>query len=326
MANTSKKQGAKRKSTSSKSKAATKKSGSKSSASSKKTSPKKASKSTKKPASFSKKATSKNTTKKRVATKKVKTETKKTTDFSEFEAFKINQKDNFDSKIIIRDVERETPVETKPAKVKEEPITIPAPKPTNHQPKAPTKTSAKELKEQEIAKAIKAATKLPTSESPRRRRHAFGEFGWKRAILVATCITTAIFAVAYFVNLTSSNMSLQVAASQSGIDAKYPSYVPRGYELSEVTSSSGKVSIHFKSSDGEFGLSEESSAWDSEALLNNYIKPKYDIEYTVIREQGLTLYIGPTWAAWVNGGMLYKIDITSGSLTKKQMKSIATSL
>ena len=120
-------------------------------------------------------------------------------------------------------------------------------------------------------------------------------------------------------------MSLKVAAVQSGIDAAYPSYVPRGYSLSDVTSGTGKVSMHFKSADGEFGLTEENSSWDSEALLNNYVKQNYDNDYSVVREQGLTLYMGNDWETWVNGGVLYKLTIDSGSLTKKQMKSIATS-
>lgn len=121
-------------------------------------------------------------------------------------------------------------------------------------------------------------------------------------------------------------MSIQVAASQSGINAKYPAYIPRGYEMSDVTSSSGKVSMRFKGDDGEFIISEENSSWDSEGLLNNFIKPTYNNDYTVVREQGLTLYMGANWQVWVNGGMLYKLNITSGTLTKKQLKAIATSL
>ena len=86
------------------------------------------------------------------------------------------------------------------------------------------------------------------------------------------------------------------------------------------------MSMHFRNGEDEFGLTEENSSWDSEALLNNYIKPNYEDDYTVVREQGLTLYMGWNWEAWVNGGILYKLSVNSGELTKKQMKSIATSL
>ena len=288
-----------------------------------------------------KKTTAKKTTNKKTTTKKTsvkatkkapkdipkKTE-KKTANFEEFETLKLTPIEKLDSKIIIRDVERETPIKA-PAKISKAATPTPEPLPVFHpvsrpRPVAnPVKVPAKELKQQEIDKAIKTAAKVPAAT--RRERKAFGEFGWTRVILATACITTAIFAVVYFVNMASQDMSLQVAASQSGIDAKYPN-PPRGYELADVTSGSGKVSMHYKSDEGEFSLTEESSSWDSDALLNNYIKSNYGNDYTVVREQGLTLYMGGNWEAWVNGGMLYKLNIISGSLTKKQMKSIATSL
>lgn len=277
----------------------------------------KTAKSTKKPASFSKNAEAKKASK------------KENPNFAEFETLKLGGSvEKLDSKIILRDVERETPIkplisEIKPVKkVKKEIQPQPQPQP---QPVV-TKPSAKEIKEKEIEKAIKNATKIPEINTRSRKRRIFGEFGLKRAALATVCLTTAIFAVVYFINLASSNISIQSAAAQSGIDAKYPSYVPRGYDLSDITSSSGKVIMHFKSGGDEFGLSEEISSWDSDALLNSYIKPNYGNDYTVIREQGLTLYMGDNWEAWVNGGMLYKLTVDSGSLTKKQMKTIATSL
>ena len=328
----------------------------------------KSKKTAKKPASFSRSATTKkSTTSKKTTDKKTvnkKTTNKKTTaskkttskkpttkksvnaNFEEFETLKLGNIDKPDSKIILRDVAKETPIkeptlkfdnsdlkfkEPETPKPEAPKIVAPEPLPVFHpvsKPRPtenPVKIPAKELKEQEIKKAVNTAAKMPTSPK-RRERKVFGDFGLTRVFLAAACITTAVFAVVYFVNLTSSNMSIQVAASQSGINAKYPAYIPRGYEMSDVTSSSGKVSMHFKGDDGEFIISEESSSWDSEGLLNNFIKPTYNNDYTVVREQGLTLYMGANWQVWVNGGMLYKLNVTSGTLTKKQLKAIATSL
>ena len=277
----------------------------------------------KKPASFSKSATAK-----QVIKKPAKRVIRKTTESAEFETMKLDlsKKTTPSSRIILRDVAKEQPVsrvmDIKPkAPVKSE-VKAVAPEPAKAQ-----KITAKEIKEQEIEKAIKAATKLPaTEDNSRRQRKLFGEFGWARAVLAATCVATIVFATIYFINLASSDMSIKVAAMQSGIEATYPAYVPRGYELSDVVSSSGKITMHFNGEEGSFGLTEENSSWDSEALLNNYVKPTYNTDYTVIRENGLTLYMGNDWEAWVNGGKLYKLSVDSGSLTKKQMKSIATSL
>ena len=84
--------------------------------------------------------------------------------------------------------------------------------------------------------------------------------------------------------------------------------------------------MRFRSETGDFSITEENSSWDSNALLNNYIREQYGNEYTVVREQGLTIYMGDNWEAWVNGKILFKLYVNSGELTKKQMKTIATEL
>ena len=142
-----------------------------------------------------------------------------------------------------------------------------------------------------------------------------------------TCAATAVVALVYFINSTSIEGSIKVAASNSGIEAVYPERVPRGYKLSDVASSNSRVVMNYTSEDGTFTLSEEPTKWNSDALLNNYIKQNYTSEeYNVVVEQGLTIYMGSNWEAWVNGGTLYKLTVKDGSLTKKQLKTIATSL
>lgn len=259
-------------------------------------------------------------------------------DISNFQTLKISRIEEPlppTSKIITRDVAKEKPLEEindtwTPAQTKTEKKPALAERIPQKAMSASkqAKQSASEIKEREIERAVKTAAKLPETRNKRTRKGGFNfsNSNWTRAVLAIACATTAIFAVAYFINLTSTDMSLKVAAMQSGIEASYPSYVPRGYSLSDVTSASGKVTMNFVSDEGSFMIVEESSSWDSTALLNNYIKETYGDDYTVVREQGLTLYMGDTWEAWVNGGTLYKLNVTSGSLTKKQMKTIAASL
>lgn len=258
-------------------------------------------------------------------------------DESHFETLALGSNlEQTEPKIIPRDVARETTIPKQPYQPSRE-ISNARSKATSYQhlpnknsqrhAVTPRKLSAKEIKEQEIKKAINSAKKLP-SQKKRKRSSVFGNFGWARLTLMITCATTAVFAFIYFISSTSSDVSLKVAASQSGIEASYPDYIPRGYELSDITSASGKVTMNFKNSDGEaFTLVEESSTWDSNALLNNYIRENYeDDSYAVVVEQGLTIYMGNSWEAWVNGGILYKLNVTAGSLTKKQLKTIATSV
>lgn len=77
-----------------------------------------------------------------------------------------------------------------------------------------------------------------------------------------------------------------------------------------------------------FSLIEEKSSWDSSALLRNYVEPTWNDNYATTHEQGITIYISNVNAdaAWVNGGILYKITSEGTALTKKQVRSIVVSL
>lgn len=189
--------------------------------------------------------------------------------------------------------------------------------------------SAKELKDQAIRKALANAAKEDSKETTTKTKQANKlHFGIGRVLLALACATAAVFAIVYFVNLNMPDISLKVAAMQTGIEASYPSYVPRDFSLSDITSEDGKITLNFSnSSTGDtFSLVEERSTWDSNALLSNYVREAYGENYTIVRDQGLTLYISNSDAAWVNGGIVYKLKTVSGNLTKKQIRSIAVSL
>lgn len=195
------------------------------------------------------------------------------------------------------------------------------------------KVSAKELKDQAIRRALAVAAKdeqIEAKQMQKVKKEKVGKihFGFGRVMLALGCTAIAVFAIVYFVNLNMPDVSLKVAAMQTGINASYPSYVPRDFAVSSITSEKGEVTISFYNSktDASFDLIEEKSYWDSSALLTNYVKDKYEDNYTAVREQGITLYISESDAAWVNGGVVYKIITKSGSLTNKQIRSIAVSL
>ena len=195
------------------------------------------------------------------------------------------------------------------------------------------KLSAKEIKDQAIKKALAVANtplteNIKTSAKGTMKEKSKIHFGFGRVLLALTCATVAVFAIVYFVNLNMPDVSLKVAAMQTGIDASYPGYVPRGYFVTSITSEEKKVSIDFNNSEtgDSFSLTEEKSSWDSNALLSNFVKETYKENYTIIREQGLTIYVSGSNASWVNGGVFYRIDASGDNLTNKQIRSIAVSL
>lgn len=201
------------------------------------------------------------------------------------------------------------------------------------QQQAQNKLTAKELKDQAIRKALMSAATSEMKEqqtiTSKKSKKKMGKmkFGFGRVMLALSCATAVVFAVAYFVNLNMPDISLKVAAMQTGIDATYPSYVPRDYNVAGITSENGRVVLEFhNNADEKFILEEEASSWDSNALLTNYVKEAFGDGYSIVREQGLTIYIKGSNAAWVNGGIVYKLKADDGVLTNKQIRSIAVSL
>ncbi len=149
----------------------------------------------------------------------------------------------------------------------------------------------------------------------------------KRLVLAFFCAVLCVAGIVYFVGSSIPDISVKVAAIQTGIEASYPSYIPRDYSLSDISSEDGKITMTFKGPEKTtFTLTEEKSSWDSTALLRNYVEPTWQTNYITTHEQGITIYISGANAAWVNGGVLYKINASNNTLTKKQLRNIVTSM
>ena len=142
------------------------------------------------------------------------------------------------------------------------------------------------------------------------------------AVASSICCMGILYATLKF---SMPDISAKVAAAQNG--ASYPSFVPRDFIASSASFQKNTFTLEFVGPDKtHFTLDQEKLPWDSNALLNNYVKPTWGEQYDTIREQGLTIYMYQSNAAWVNGGTVYKLNTTSGSLSKKQLKNIITSL
>lgn len=184
--------------------------------------------------------------------------------------------------------------------------------------------------DQALRKALRSVAAMddePDTTAKRRAVRAKKKGTSKRLALAFFCALICVSAVVYLVASSMPDISVKVAAMQTGIEASYPAYIPRDFSLNDVSSEEGKISISFKGPDrAAFVLSEEKSSWDSTTLLRNYVEPTWNTNYITTHEQGITIYISGSNAAWVNGGVLYKINTTSGSLTKKQLRNIVTSM
>ena len=185
-----------------------------------------------------------------------------------------------------------------------------------------------------LKSAARAAATVNTPKDSNLTKNATLEHTFKkkhhgrRILLAIICSAATVSALIAFVHFNMPDISVRVAAMQTGIEATYPTFIPRNYTLANVTTDKdGVVVINFEGpDDAKFVLTEESSTWDSTALLNNYVKKNYPSDYATLREQGITIYTRGQSASWVNGGILYKIEASGKNLTKEQIRNIATSL
>ncbi|MGH7218632.1 MAG: hypothetical protein ACREGE_04285 [Candidatus Microsaccharimonas sp.] len=188
--------------------------------------------------------------------------------------------------------------------------------------------TAKDVKEAAISKALATPAVAPVKSKSRGKKNSWkNNKTLRRALLIAAAIV-AVLAVAYAVYRLVPNISVSVAASQAGISATYPEFTPDGYALSHpVTYTDGEVDLKFDSNSNNnyYTITQTRSSWDSSAVLDNIVTPVAGANYVTTKERGLTIYTYGSSAAWVNGGILYKIE-SKAPLSGDQIRKIATSL
>ncbi|MBR3365612.1 hypothetical protein IKG48_00585 [Candidatus Saccharibacteria bacterium] len=169
--------------------------------------------------------------------------------------------------------------------------------------------------------AIQEVATMESTKPMKKRRKT-------RAIIALGLSTAVVTVLGIFVIINLPNISVKVVAMQTGIEATYPSFIPRGYSLETVASDKGgKITMKFVGpSDTSFTLVEENSTWDSSAVLNNYVRENFSASYSTMHEQGITYYSDPGAAAWVNGGIFYTIISHGKNLSREQIRNIVVSL
>lgn len=124
-------------------------------------------------------------------------------------------------------------------------------------------------------------------------------------------------------------MQARLASSRAGISSSLPAYVPSGYSLSRnIDYDDGQVTFNFESradDDRAFTITQTKSFWTSEALRENFIDT-LDSGYQTVQEKGKTIYLYDDGAAWVDGGIWYRIEADDAGLSSTQLSDIINSL
>ncbi len=144
---------------------------------------------------------------------------------------------------------------------------------------------------------------------------------------LAAITASMVLLVGYVTYLNYPNMALRVAASRASINASMPGYLPSGYSFSgPIAYSPGQLVVNFQGGDDKrISLSQSSTRWDSNSLLEEYVKLRTST-FVTYRDKGLTIYTyDDRHAVWVNGGVLYEIE-AEGELDPEEIVRIAGSL
>ena len=191
---------------------------------------------------------------------------------------------------------------------------------------SPKTEKAEAVKDSAVKSALRSVASME-QEKPASSITSKRPLGTKKLLLAFGCAALVVGVIGYFVSRNTPDIYVRVAAMQTGIDATYPTYIPRGYSLSDIVSEDKKISMTFSDAESSsFTVSEEKTSWDNETLETSFVKATWGNNYTSVREQGITIFIAGSNATWINGNILYKITASGNNLTKKQIKSIVTSL
>lgn len=125
----------------------------------------------------------------------------------------------------------------------------------------------------------------------------------------------------------SPKLAFRNAATQAGIQASLPTYVPSSYrQAGPAQVAPGQITLSFNSAAGndEMKIVQRRTNWDSNSLRENFISRQTD-EFVAVQGQGLTIYLYQDRASWVNHGVWYTVSGTS-NLSREQVLKVAYGL
>lgn len=148
-----------------------------------------------------------------------------------------------------------------------------------------------------------------------------------RTLNVVTACFALVLIAGFIAYQNVPYVAVKLAATRAGVNASMPSYQPAGFGLTgHIQYQPGQVSYAYKAhtDDRNFTVTQAKSAWNSDALVENYVA-KYQ-PYITREDKGKTIYIyDGSNATWVSGGVWYRIEGNS-SLNMDQIVGLASSM
>lgn len=153
---------------------------------------------------------------------------------------------------------------------------------------------------------------------------------WLRRHLASNIIVMILLAATTgLLYLNWPNIALNLANRQLGINGHMPAHVVDGFELNGYPAASGQnLVLNYKNqANDHYEIKQSKSSLDSESVLIKIVKPEAGDDYSINRQDGLTVYIFDEnkQVIWSNGGILYRISANT-SLTPENIYRLSTSL
>lgn len=149
-----------------------------------------------------------------------------------------------------------------------------------------------------------------------------------RTVSIATASLAVLLLVGFIGYQNVPNLAMRVATTRAGVQGSLPGYQPAGFGISgPIHYKSGEITITYKSNtdNRQFQVSQRSSQWNSEALLENHVATERKA-FQTFQDSGKTIYIyDNNNATWVDGGVWYEIEGNS-SLNNDQLLRMAASM
>lgn len=149
-----------------------------------------------------------------------------------------------------------------------------------------------------------------------------------RAVNIGASLIVMVILGGYFAYQNVPNLAVRIASARAGVAGGLPDYQPAGFSLrGPIQYQPGQINISYQSNsdDRKFHLTERSSSWNSETLLQNYVAINRRA-YQTYQSSGKTIYIyDKNNATWVDEGVWYQIEGNS-ALSSDQLLRLANSL
>lgn len=180
----------------------------------------------------------------------------------------------------------------------------------------------------QLTKILQASNELDQQDrtAAKRRLGQPKKHRFRFSTIMATAGAMAII-VGLGVYISLPTISVKLAASRAGINAKNP-YALSGYSLdNNIAAQPGKVTISYKSASGNGGYSvtQESDKSTTDYALRLNVSRQNGGSYQEMDVNGKTVLIYGNKATWLAGDMRYTID-GSDMMDSNQLRSIVKSL